>query len=139
MVATVTARAEDGTTTVEYASTPGPTIVYQRDQDLNILRRGGVRYAPCERLFDFPLAVGKSWSARFQAFDGSSVRAIDHDLSARVAAIEEVDVPAGHYTAFRVEVHDLWTPHVTDFQVGIASFARTNVVYWYAPPATPGA
>jgi len=92
--------------------------------------------SPDNGVFSWPLWVGKEWQ-------GTSVHADSNrgeiwpsaEFNARVAAIENVTVPAGTFMAFRVEyeggigssVPDNWRD-----PVGRPGF-ETREIHWYAP------
>jgi hypothetical protein len=76
-------------------------------------------FQPHEGMFSWPLYLGKSWTASYTAHDrqrGMSVGPIKVEY--RVAAYEDVVVPAGSWKAFRIESES-----------GSSAFSTI----WYAP------
>ncbi len=74
--------------------------------------------SPSDQMFSFPMWVGKSWVAKYSYYDRDrGLSFLDVPYSWRVAAYEEVKVPAGTFKAFRLE--------------GSNPFSSTSV--WYAP------
>jgi hypothetical protein len=86
-----------------------------------VLRMGKEASAiePHEGTFSWPLYVGKSWTARYTAHDRQRAMSVGPiTVEHRVAAYEDVVVPAGSWKAFKIESES-----------GSSSFSTI----WYAP------
>jgi hypothetical protein len=86
------------------------------------VREGKARFAasPHDGSFSPPLWVGKGWRAIYAFYDHERGRSFSPvDYTWRVAASEDVTVPAGTFKAFRLE----------------ASNPFSNTIHWYAPEA----
>jgi HEAT repeat protein len=83
-----------------------------------------ITYRPSDGMFSPPLWVGKEWVARYAKDDRVNKRAL-YELVAvwKVAAVEDVQVPAGKFKAYRVEA---WPDERDTIR------KRT---YWYSPDA----
>ncbi len=82
-------------------------------QDNNIT----TRFQPCDQSAQFPLQVGKTWTARYGQSTGGG-EFIQQTGSGTVMGIEKVTVPAGTFQAYRIDAR-----HGPDI--------RTTS--WYAP------
>jgi hypothetical protein len=83
---------------------------------------------------DFPLYLGKKWSYRYTAFTFPSRRSNDFLIELSVVGIEDVEVPAGKFKAYKVKSDStvLLTP-----EARLAYGKDTSGVsyYWYSPDA----
>ena len=67
----------------------------------NLVKDGGGTRDPAKVQFPADLAIGKSWRTDYQnRYDGGSDKAF---YNMRVVALEDVEVPAGKYRAYRIE------------------------------------
>lgn len=72
----------------------------------------------------YPLWVGKEWSARVSGFRAPN----DHwvaDIRVKVTALEDVEVAAGRFKAFRIELQESWRA-----QTGVSG--QVQLTYWIA-------
>jgi hypothetical protein len=80
------------------------------------------------RFIDFPLAMGKKWSFKFEQKGTNAPAATRWQYDAEVVAVEKVKVPAGEFEAYKVSYRGFWNA------AGGASGSAT-LVSWYAPAA----
>lgn len=80
------------------------------------------------RFLDFPLAVGKKWSFKFEQKNNASPNTTRWQYDAEVVAAEKVKVPAGEFEAFKIRYRGYWDGSGG----GNGSATLTN---WYAPAA----
>jgi len=107
--AEVTAVRPDGYTVAETWQIAGAvTALY--DRNLNPLRSGKVVYEPAYPRFSFPLAIGKTWRGQTVARElpRRQFGVVREDLRANVHGWERVTVPAGIFTALRVDIAIDW-------------------------------
>jgi hypothetical protein len=119
----------DGYSVIE-AWQMGGTINARYDRNLNPLRSGTAVYTPAYPRYAFPLSIGKTWRgttlARIQSpGGGGSVR---QTLSAKVIAWEHVVVPAGTFTALRIDIGVDWQ---SPQDAGTRGSSKES--FWYAP------
>ena len=120
-----------------------PTITIVRDPaTFNVIGtvQGGkaaTTYTPEAGPFSWPLWVGKSWEATYSFTDFVYGRVWPVAKSrARVAAIEDITVPAGTFKAFRIEYSGgIGTESVPTRRNPGNAGIESNDVYWYAPGA----
>lgn len=107
--AEVTAVESDGYTVAETWQTAGP-VTARYDLDLNPLRSGNVVYEPAYPRFSFPLAIDKSWRGQTVAREQPRrlFGVLRQDLRANVHGWERATVPAGIFTALRVDISIDW-------------------------------
>ena len=119
-------------------SAPGFLSVAEKTKDGYVLQNpNGTKFSTKAGLFwkdkganrlDFPLWVGKSWetTAVLKASDGYE----DHySFKRKVEVLEEIRVPAGTFSAFRIEEVQ------RNLSRGDMTLYPTLVTYWYAPKA----
>jgi hypothetical protein len=69
-----------------------------------VLLEGGLRKVPGHVKVPAELHVGRRWSCRFDAFDDATgALKAKPQWHYRVAALETLEVPAGRFTAWRIE------------------------------------
>jgi hypothetical protein len=78
--------------------------------------------------FAFPLEVGKTWDFQYSA--QLRDRKVAHQVSAKVEAWEDVQVPAGKFKALKVVHSDTYQVRTTD---GRTWSERLTETFWYAP------
>ncbi len=80
------------------------------DRDLNLVRWRNRAFAPAYPRFAFPLAVGRTWRADVRSSAVPSVRygTLIERVSAAVRGWERVTVPAGTFTALRIDLAIDW-------------------------------
>ncbi len=107
--AEVTAAGPDGFTVAETWQTAG-SVNARYDRNLNPLRTGTVAYEPAYPRFSFPLTIGKTWRGQTLAKEQpqSLFGAVRQDVRASVHGWERVTVPAGIFTALRVDLAIDW-------------------------------
>jgi hypothetical protein len=96
-------------------------------KELNSLDVTSDQYKPFFPKYDFPLTVGKTWNRDFKATkpSGSNYSGIVH---AKVVAVEDVTVPAGTFSCFRIVYEiEAFTADST------ANATKGNLTIWYAP------
>jgi hypothetical protein len=119
----------DGFSVVESWQTGG-TIDARYDRNLNPLRSGTAVYTPAYPRYAFPLSIGKTWRgttlARVQSPGGNG--SVRQTLSATVAGWERVLVPAGSFTALRIDIGVDWqSPE------DAGTWGSSKETFWYAP------
>jgi hypothetical protein len=85
-----------------------------------------------------PLWVGKSWRARFnglRTFQSASNFRWASDVHVRVTAYEEIQVPAGTFKTFRIDLEDNGTPAGMSVAGGPATTFVYHTTVWWAPEA----
>lgn len=124
----VTAAGPDGYTVVEDWQTAGP-VAARYDRNLNPLRSGDWVYEPAYPRYSFPLAIGKTWGGEVVSSEVPARRyaTLRQRLKANVRGWERVTVPAGTFTALRVDLAVSWRD--TDSAQVWGGSAETN---WYA-------
>jgi hypothetical protein len=99
------------------------------DRSWNLINSGVSRYAPNDGTgIRAPLAVGKTWSFKSNAINGTSGFSGRRSGTSKVTAQENITTPAGTFDTFRIE---------TSIQIQNANDAtdKAQVVLqtWYAP------
>lgn len=84
------------------------------------VRTGAPRFA------DYPLAVGKKWSFKFQQKNTNSPYTTNFQYDAEVVGIEKVKSPAGEFDAFKINYRGYW-----DSSGG--GNGSLSITSWYAP------
>jgi hypothetical protein len=88
-----------------------------------------VRFEPFFPGIEFPLAVRKSWTARYAGELPGEGLAWDGEVHCKVASFEPVTVKAGQFEAFRIECYDKRRAAMLE--------TAANSTLWYAP-SVPG-
>ncbi|VBU66030.1 TapB family protein [Burkholderia pseudomallei] len=96
------------------------------DASGNLVKTATGSYQPSDGKLQFPLFVGKSWSASYVYRTGSW--AASGDRQAKVVGVERVETPAGAFDAFKVEQVVSWSGIAGNRGQGI-----TRETDWYAP------
>jgi hypothetical protein len=108
----------------------GGTINARYDRNLNPLRSGTAVYTPAYPRYSFPLSIGKTWHgttlARVQSPGGTGL--VRQSLSATVTGWERVLVPAGSFTALRIDIGVDWQ---SPQNAGTRGSSKES--FWYAP------
>lgn len=80
------------------------------DRSLNLLRSRNREFTPAYPRFAFPLEIGKTWRANVTSSAVPAVRygTLSQQVSATVRGWERVTVPAGTFTALRVDLAIDW-------------------------------
>lgn len=86
----------------------GENVWYFDDQKRTIAQmRGGkpvATYDPGEAVYDWPLAVGKAWTARYRYLNHATGQATDVQFEVRVESYEKVGTPAGSFDTYRISM-----------------------------------
>ncbi len=100
------------------------------DFNLNPLRIGNVDFRPAFPRFSFPLAVGKTWQSDVVKREVPVQRysTVRESVKGAVVGWERITVPAGTFTALRIEVTTVW--HDLD-AASVRGTSRETV--WYVP------
>lgn len=100
------------------------------DRNLNPLRSRNVVFDPAYPRFSFPLAIGKTWRAEVRSSRVPAERygTLLQRVSASVRGWERVTVPAGTFTALRIDLAIDWR-NSDDAQV----WGNSSESFWYAP------
>jgi hypothetical protein len=100
------------------------------DRSLNLVRWRNRAFAPAYPRFAFPLAIGKTWrvDVRSSAIPAVRYGTLIERVSAVVRGWERVTVPAGTFTALRIELALNWRD--TD-AAGV--WGNSSDTFWYAP------
>ena len=108
-------------------SDAGPSET-QYDRNLNLVVNQGVAFQPPYPRFMFPLAIGKTWSAetRSRVSPQPGTGTLVQSVKATVRGWERVTVPAGVFTALRIDAAVNWRN--TDFASVWGNSAET---FWY--------
>ena len=97
---------------------------------VRITGRGGrklVDFTPSAPGVQFPLSVGKSWTASYIGYTADDGVTFQSQQSCKVSAFETVQVPAGALPAYRIDCDDHWNA---------APFSGTShTASWYSPQA----
>jgi len=109
-------------------SDAGPSET-QYDRDLNLVVNQGVAFQPPYPRFMFPLAIGKTWSVetRSRVSPEPGTGTLVQSVSATVRGWERITVPAGVFTALRIDAAVNWRN--TDFASVWGNSAES---FWYA-------
>ncbi len=86
-----------------------------------------VQFDPASPGLEFPLALNKTWSARYAGFTADNGVHFASLESCKVSAWETVQTAAGALPAYRIDCEDHWTSGGASGQAHQAS--------WYAPQA----
>lgn len=127
----VTAADADGYSLTETLQS-GNVYDVRLDRNLNLIRWRNRAFAPPYPRFEFPLAVGKSWRVDVRSSAIPSVRygTLIERISATVRGWERVKVPAGTFTALRVDLALDWRD-AEDATV----WGNSMDTFWYAAEA----
>lgn len=100
------------------------------DLNLNPLRIGNVDYQPPFQRFSFPLAVGKTWQSELvkRATPVQRYSTVSESMRGTVVGWDRITVPAGTFTALRIDVTTVW--HDLDAAT-VRGTSRETV--WYVP------
>lgn len=77
------------------------------------------------RWLDFPLTVGKSWSAK-ELWRNTRGATGNEEIPYKVEGIEKITVPAGTFEAVKVKGYGQWN-NTSSFSSG-----QVEITYWYA-------
>jgi hypothetical protein len=108
----------------------GGTVSALYDPELNPMRTYNLSFQPAFPRFSFPLAVGKSWQGSVLKRDVPAQRYgnVREWVRATVRGWERVTVPAGTFTALRIDIAVDWS----DLDAaGLRGTSRETV--WYVP------
>jgi hypothetical protein len=100
------------------------------DTNLNPVRIGNVDFQPAFPRFSFPLAVGKTWQSEIvkRELPVQRYSTVRESVKGAVIGWERVTVPAGTFTALRIEVSTAWQ------DLGESSVRGTSQeTVWYVP------
>jgi hypothetical protein len=127
----VTAIDPDGYSMAESSQTAG-AFAARYDRGLNLLRSRNVVFEPAYPRYAFPLAIGKTWRADVRSSAVPAVRygTLLQRVQATVRGWERVTVPAGTFTALRVDLAIDWR-NGDDAQV----WGNSSESFWYVPQA----
>lgn len=100
------------------------------DFELNPLRIGNVDFQPAFPRFSFPLAVGKTWQGEVVKREVPTRRygTVRESVKGAVVGWERITVPAGTFTALRIDVTTVWQDLDAS---GVRGTSRETV--WYVP------
>ncbi len=125
----VTGVTGEGYQVAEEWQSGGPTSA-RYDRELNPLRIGNVDFQPAFQRFSFPLAVGKTWQSEVVKRETPVQRysTVRESVKGTVVGWERITVPAGTFTALRIDVTTVW------HDVAAASVRGTSrETVWYVP------
>lgn len=127
----VTAVDADGYVIAETAD-PGGTFPVRYDRNLNPLRSRNVVFEPAYPRFAFPLAAGRAWrvEVRSSGVPAQRYATLIQRVSASVRGWERVTVPAGTFTALRVDLAIDWRD-----DDNAAAWGNSAESFWYAAEA----
>jgi hypothetical protein len=124
----VTAVDADGYGMTESSQAVG-TFAVRYDRNLNPLRSRNVVFEPAYPRFAFPLAAGKTWRAEVRSSGVPAARyaTLVQRVSATVRGWERVTVPAGNFTALRIDLAIDWRD-----SDNAAAWGNSAESFWYA-------
>lgn len=101
--------------------------------DWNVLKRGTREFGPAIPQYAFPLEIGKHWEGNYTgpAPDGTGL--VDYSRKSKVVGVETVTVPAGKFTATKIQAETTWL-YKGAFRGGRSSGEIAETI-WYAPEA----
>jgi hypothetical protein len=110
----------------------GPVYEVRYDRSLNLVRWRNRAFAPAYPRFAFPLALGKTWRVELRSSAVPSVRygTLIEQVSGVVRGWERVTVPAGTFTALRIDLALDWRD--TD---EATVWGNSTDSFWYAAEA----
>lgn len=110
------------------SQTDGP-FEARYDRDLNPVRSRNVAFQPAYPRYSFPLAIGKMWrtTVRTTVVGDSGQGTLLQDVSAAVRGWERVTVPAGIFTALRIDLAINWQNSAFATERG-----NSTEAFWYA-------
>ena len=76
-------------------------------------------YEPSDKLYDWPLQVGKTWVDKGRRTDRARNQTLDFEVDVKVETYEEVMTPAGSFKAFKI--------------VLTSAPLKTQFVNWWSP------
>jgi len=124
----VSAADDDGYTIAGHSQAAG-AFEARFDRDLNPVRNRNVTFEPAYPRYAFPLAIGKTWSGevRTTVIGAPDQGALIQHVRANVHGWERVTVPAGIFTALRIDL-------AIDWRVTVEASERGNSTesFWYA-------
>src|SRR5512144_1495062 len=86
----------------------GENVWYFDDEKRAVAQmRGGklvATYEPGEAVYDWPLAVGKAWTAKYRYLNHATGQATDVEFEVRVESYERVDTSAGSFDTYRISM-----------------------------------
>jgi hypothetical protein len=86
----------------------GENVWYFDDQKRTVAQlRGGkpvATYDPGEAVYDWPLAVGKGWTAKYRYLNHATGQATDVQFEVRVESYEKVDTSAGSFDTYMISM-----------------------------------
>jgi len=94
------------------------------------VRTYNLDFQPAFPRFSFPLAIGKTWQGEVRKRDVPAQRYgnVRESVKATVAGWERITVPAGTFTALRIDIAVTWS----DLDAaGLRGMSRETV--WYVP------
>ncbi len=102
------------------------------DRDLNPVRNRNVAFAPPYPRYAFPLAIGKAWytEVRTTVAGQPDQGTLLQNVSATVRGGERVTVPAGIFTALRIDLAIEWR-----VSVEVSERGNSTERFWYSPQA----
>jgi hypothetical protein len=108
----------------------GGVVTAFYDLDLNPVRTYDLAYQPALPRFSFPLTVGKSWQAQVVKRDvpPKEFGTLVQQVQGRVGGWDRITVPAGTFTAVRIDLTVVWRD--TD-AASMRGSSRETV--WYVP------
>jgi len=119
----------NGYTIAAQSDQSGPFQVHV-DRDLNPIRNRNVAFAPPYPRYAFPLSIGKAWRTeiRTTVVGQPGQGTLFQDVSGKVPGWERVTVPAGMFTALRIDLAITW-------RVSVEASERGNSAesFWYSP------
>lgn len=84
-----------------------------------------VQFTPRATSIQFPLAVGQSWTGRYDGYTNDDGASWNADTKCAVKSEEKVKVPAGEFDTLRIECEDAWSAGP------FSGVSKTTS--WYAP------
>ena len=125
----VSAVGVDGYTIAAQSDQSGPFQV-RVDRNLNPIRNRNVAFAPPYPRYAFPLTIGKAWrtEVRTTVTGQPDQGTLFQNVSGNVRGWERVTVPAGVFTALRIDLAITW-------RVSVEASERGNSTesFWYSP------
>jgi hypothetical protein len=97
------------------------------NHEWNVLDTGEVKYDPYYPEYKFPMSAGMTWTGNY-TYSGNDGALFSGFLTAKIAVLEKITVPAGTFDAYRIEA-DLETRSANTSYV----VTKIQTTTWYAP------
>lgn len=111
----------------------GTTITIVRDTNLNVTDFNGRKSTPAIVVYDWPLAAGKQWSAKFEGPNTARNGQYVEERKCEVAGRESIQVRAGTFDTVKVTCKGSYRTPSPSGNVTLSGYTESSL--WYAPAA----